>query len=160
MDVSVSGSRDSDATPALNGLGDFMVTEGGRSSRVEIINGKINSGITYTYFIQPRKIGIFKIGPALIKKDGRTLKSNIATLTVTASSQQSGNDRKPVFIEAAISSHDIYVEQQALYTLKLYRRVNVDNLSLNLPKMEHIVFKQLGKPHEYQTTYAGSCIRY
>ncbi|MBW2568984.1 MAG: protein BatD [Deltaproteobacteria bacterium] len=155
MEVSVSGSRSSDTTPVLNGLEDFMVTESGRASRVEVINGKINSGITYTYFIQPRKTGTFKIGPVSIKKDGRTLKSNIATLTVKASSQQSGNDRKPVFIEAAISSQDIYVEQQALYTLKLYRRVNVDNLSLNLPKMEHIVFKQLGKPHEYQTTYAG-----
>lgn len=155
MEVSVSGSRDSDATPLLNGLGDFMVTEGGRASRVEIINGKINSGITYTYFIQPRKTGTFKIGPVSIKKDGRTLKSNIAMLTVKASSQQSGHDRKPVFLEALISSHDIYVEQQALYTLKLYRRVNVDNLSLNLPEMEHIVFKQLGRPNEYQTTYAG-----
>ena len=156
MEVSVSGSRSSDATPVLNGLEDFMITEGGSSSRIEIINGKINSGVTYTYFIQPKKHGTFKIGPVSIKKHGQILKSNIATLIVKTSSQQSGHDLKPVFIEAAISPHDIYVEQQTIYTLKLYRRVNVDNLSLNLPEMEHIVFKQLGKPHEYQTTYAGA----
>jgi hypothetical protein len=161
MEVSVSGSRSSNAMPVLPKtfknrlLEDFIVTEGGRSSRVEIINGKINSLITYTYFIQPRKTGTFKIGPVSIKKDGQTLESNIAMLTVKASSQQSGHDRKPVFIEALISPHDIYVEQQAFYTIKLYRRVNVDDLSLNLPEMEHIVLKQLGKPHEYQTTYAG-----
>ncbi len=156
MEVNISGSRSSDAIPVFHGFEDFMVTKGGTSSRVEIVNGKVNSGITYTYFIQPRKTGTFKIGPVSIKVDGRVLESNSATLTVKVSSQQSGHNRKPVFIEASISSHDVYVEQQALYSLKLYRRVNVDDLSLNLPEMEHITFKQLGRPHEYQTTYAGS----
>ena len=161
MEINVSGSRSSDAPPVLsgtfkNGLEDFMVTKGGTSSRVEIVNGKINSGIAYTYFIQPRKTGTFKIGPVSIKVDGRILESNSATLTIKASSQQSGYDHKPVFIEASISSHNVYVEQQALYTLKLYRRINVDDLSLNLPEIEHITFKQLDRPHEYQTTCAGS----
>lgn len=155
MEVSVSGIRSHDAAPALHGLEDFLVTQGGTSSRVEIINGKVNSGVEYTYFIQPQKIGTFEIGPVEINVEGRMLKSNSATLVVKAASQPSGSDRRSAFIEASISSHDVYVEEQVLYTLKLYHRINIDDLSLNLPKIEHIVFKQLGRPLEYQTRYAG-----
>ena len=51
MEVSLSGSRSSDGMPVITGLESFFVTNGGSSSRVEIINGKINAGVTYTYFI-------------------------------------------------------------------------------------------------------------
>ena len=156
MEVRVSGSRDSDATPVLHGLEEFLVKRGGTSSRVEIINGKVSTGLTYTYFIQPQKTGTFEIGPAEIKVGGRKLESNSVKLVVNASAKQSGSARGPVFIEASIASPDVYVEEQVLYILKLYRRVNVDNLSLGLPQVEHIVFKQLGKPREYQATIAGA----
>ncbi len=63
MEIRVSGSRKSDAPPVLQGLESFLVTTGGTSSRVEIINGKVTSGVDYTYFIQPKKTGTFKIGP-------------------------------------------------------------------------------------------------
>ena len=156
MEVDVSGSRSSDATPVLHGLEAFLVTKGGTSSRVEIINGKVSAGLTYTYFIQPQKTGTFQIGPAEINLDGRKMESNSVKLLVNASAKQSGSDRSPVFIEASIASPEVYVEEQLLYILKLYRRVNVNNLSLGLPQVEHVVFKQLGKPREYRATIAGA----
>jgi hypothetical protein len=156
LEVGVSDSRSSDAEPVLHGLETFLVTKGGTSSRVEIINGKINAGLTYTYFIQPQKTGAFEIGPAEINVGGRKLESNSVKLVVKKSANHSGPDRGPVFIVASVASPDVYVEEQVLYILKLYRRVNVDNLSLGLPQVEHIGFKPLGKPREYQATIAGA----
>ena len=156
LEVGVSGSRNSDAEPVLHGLEDFLVRKGGTSSRIEIINGKVSAGLTYTYFIQPQKIGAFEIGPAEINVDGQKSESNRVKLVVKASAKQSGADRGPVFIEASIASPDVYVEEQVLYILKLYRRVNVDNLTLSLPQVEYIAFKQLGKPREYQATVGGA----
>ena len=52
--VSVSGSRDSGAEPDIQGLENFRVKPGGTSSRIEFINGKMSSGMEYTYFIQLR----------------------------------------------------------------------------------------------------------
>ncbi len=155
MVVKISGTRNSDSLPVLHGLEHFTVTQGGTSTRVEIINGKVNAGIDYTYFIQPKKTGNFQIGPAEIKVEGRVLKSNITTLAVKVPSQRSGPDRGPLFIEAGVSSRDVYVEEQCIYTLRLYRRTKVSDLSLNLPDVEHIVFTQLGEPLEYQSTYGG-----
>ena len=156
LEVRVSGSRNSNADPVLHGLEAFLVTRGGTASRVEIINGKINAGLTYTYFIQPQKAGTFEIGPAEIEVDGAKLESNRVKLVVTASAKQPGSDRGPVFFEASISSPDAYVEQQLLYILKLYLRVSVDKLSLSLPQVEQMAFKQLGKPREYRANLGGA----
>ena len=155
MEVGVSGSRNSDAEPVLHGLEEFLVRRGGTSSRIEIINGKVNAGLTYTYFIQPQKTGTFEIGPAEINVDGQRSESNRVKLVVTAAAKPAGTDRGPVFMEASIGSSEVYVEEQALYILKLYRRVNVDDLTLSLPQVEPIAFKQLGKPREYQATVGG-----
>ena len=155
MEIRVSGSRKSDSPPVLHGLESFLVTNGGTSSRMEFINGKVNSGIDYTYFIQPRKIGEFKIGPIKVNVDGKTYESESQALVVRTASQPSSSDRGPVFVQASISSQDIFVDEQTLYTLKLYYRVNIGNLSLGLPEMEYVSFHQLGRPLEYQSTYEG-----
>jgi hypothetical protein len=154
MEIRVSGSRKSDQQPDLNGLKSFLVTNGGTASRVEIINGKVNSGVDYTYFIQPRKAGRFEIGPIRVTIDGNTFESNTQSLVVRAASQSDSQDRGPVFVQSSISSQDVYVDEQAIYTLKLYYRVNVGNLSLSLPEMQFVSFQQLGRPLEYQATYA------
>ncbi|MDX2448102.1 MAG: BatD family protein [Desulfobacterales bacterium] len=155
MEIRVSGSRKSDSLPVLHGLESFLVTNGGTSSRMEISNGKVNSGVDYTYFIQPKKVGEFKIGPIRVDVDGKTFESNALSLVIRAASQPGSRDHAPVFIQAAVSSQDIYVDEQILYTLKLYYRVNVGNLSLSLPEMEYVTFQQLGRPQEYQATYEG-----
>jgi len=155
MVVKISGTRSGNIRPVLHGLEEFTVGEGGTSSRVEIINGRVNAGIDYTYFLQPKKVGRFELGPAEIQVEGKVLTSNIATLEVKAPAQRSGADRGPLFLEAEVSTHDLFVEEQCIYTLKLYRRIRVRDPSLSLPKVEHIVFKQLGEPIEYQSTYGG-----
>ena len=156
MEVRVSGVRNSDTTPILHGLEEFLVRSGGTSSRIEIINGKVSAGLTYTYFIQPQKTGTFEIGPAEMNVDGEKMDSNTVKLVVKAAAERNGTDRTPVFLEASIASPDVYVEEQVLYILKLYRRVNVNNLTLSLPQLEHIAFKQLGKPRDYQATVTGT----
>jgi len=153
--VSVSGTRKSDATPVLKGLDDFEVRAGGTSSRIEIINGKVNAGVDYTYTLQPKKAGNFAIGPAEVTVKGKTIKSNTKTLRIVKAVQSGEVDRGPLFLSATLSPKQIFVEAQALYTLKLFRQTRVGDISLGLPEAEHLTFKQLGKPIEYQSVYKG-----
>ncbi|MCD4716890.1 MAG: BatD family protein [Desulfobacterales bacterium] len=155
MLVKLSGVRKGDARPVLKGLESFDVTRGGSSSRFEIINGKVNSGIDYTYLLRPKKTGAFKIGPAEVKVKGKTFRSNAETLKIMEPVRSSDANRGPLFLSAALSSKKIYVEEKAIYSLKLYCRKRVGDLSLNLPETEHLTFKQLGKPIEYQGVYNG-----
>lgn len=153
--VSLAGARESDSIPVLKGTEDFYVTQGGTSSRFEVINGQVNSGIDYSFFLQPKKTGTFVIGPVDIIVGGKTYRSNKATLKVVKQPESSGADRGPLFLTAGLSSTKLYVEEQSIYTLRLYHRTRVSNISLELPETEHLTFRQLGKPIEYRSFYNG-----
>ncbi|MBN2059160.1 MAG: protein BatD [Deltaproteobacteria bacterium] len=152
MLVSVSGSGKHSSDPVIKGVDSFYVTKGGTSSRVEIINGQMNSGIDFTYFLQPGKTGIFHIGPAEISIGGKIYRSNIAELNVVKSSLKQGDDGGEIFLVPELSADRAVVDEQVIFTLKLYRRINIRDISLDLPEQEHLHFTQLGNPTEYKTT--------
>ena len=158
MVVSVSGSRKS-VDPDIKGLEDFHVTKGGTSSRVEIVNGAMTSGVDYTYYIQAKKTGEFTIGPAEVTIKGKKYAGNTARLTIRKSDSASGEDRGKIFLSAQLSSDTAYLEEQIIYSLKLHLRAKVSDISLSLPEDENIVLKQIGKPKEYQTVYNGKSYR-
>ena len=155
MVISVSGTQKNVSQPTVKGLESFNVTRGGTSSRVEIVNGKVNAGIDYTYIIQPKSTGTFTIGPAEVSYKGKTYRSNTSKLLILKPAKTAGDDEGPLFLKASLSSKEVFVEEQAIYTLKLYRRVNVRDISLSMPQIEHVTFTQLGKPKEYQSVYNG-----
>jgi BatD DUF11 like domain len=154
--VSVAGSRDSESEPVIQGLESFAVSPGGTSSRIEFINGRMSSGTEYTYYIQPRKVGSFTIGPASVQIGGKTYSSNRSTLQIVRPAGDQGDDRGPIFLEAELSAESLYVEEQAIYTLKLYLRKNVRDIRLDMPENENLSFKQLAKPAEYRSSRRGS----
>lgn len=153
LQLHLSGARRSDAPPVIEGLEPFHVTKGGSSSRVQIVNGRYNSGVDYSYYLQPKKKGVFQVGPASINVDGKTFRSNVATLKVMAGSDASGSEKGSVFLTATLGSQKAYVEQQVPYTLKLHLRTNVSDISLDLPETNELTFRQLEKPKEYQAIY-------
>ena len=156
MVVAISGTRDSGLEPIIHGLDDFRVERGGTSSKVEIINGRVNSGVEYIYFIEPKKRGTFEIGPAECKINGKVYRSNTETITVAKSAAYSNSHSlEPVFLTASLSSGDAYVGDQVFYTLKLYHQIKVSDISLTLPEIEYLSFKQLGEPVEYNTSHRG-----
>jgi len=154
MTVKVSGTQSSDQ-PILSGFKDFEIRQGGTSSRVEMINGKVSSSKEFSYTLMPEKAGTFVVGPVKVKVNGKTATSSTKTITITEPSKSKGLDRGILFLEATVSSNEIYVEEQAIYTLKLYRRESISNISLSLPEADNITFKQLGNHFEYQSVYNG-----
>ena len=154
--VSVSGARKSDSRPLLKGLESFYVKQGGTSSRVELVNGKLSSGVDYTYSIQPKKSGTFELGPAEVTIKGKTIRSNTERLTVLEPAHVSGDDSNPLFLTAKFSSTQVYVEEQTIYTLKLYYRARVKEFfQPALPKAEYLAFRQLGEHVKYESVYNG-----
>jgi hypothetical protein len=155
LSVSVSGAHGDAARPAIQGLEDFLIRPAGTSTRVEIVNGKYSAGTDFSFVIQPKKAGAFRIGPAQVTVDGTTYKSNVETLTVGQPAASPDGDRGPVFLVASLTPGRVYVEQQALYTLKLYRSVNIADVSVNVPELDGVALAKLGEPREYQGQHQG-----
>lgn len=153
--ITVSGTRKSEGPPVLKGVDAFDITPGGTSTRMEIINGQVNSGIDYAYTLQPKRVGTFVIGPAEVIVDGKTLRSNSRTLTVSEPRRDPGRDRGSIFLEAVLSKGEAFVEEQVIYTLKLHTQRSVSDISLELPSEPRLAFRQLGEPSKYDGAYDG-----
>lgn len=79
-------------------LKDFIVVSGpNQESGMENNNGVTKQYIGYTYQLQPRAKGTFSIEPATAKADGKILKTNRVTLTVTnaAATTNQNNNSSP-----------------------------------------------------------------
>ena len=151
--VVVSGTREGDNEPRISGTEAFRVSKGRTSSRLQIVNGRVDASVEHTYFLEPKTTGEFTVGPAEITVEGKTLRSNTVTLTITDDIEQRQGDKGAVFLTAEIAPQTVYIEQQAVYTLRLYRRIRVSDLSLSLPETKDLVFKKLGEPSEYEAVY-------
>ncbi len=97
LSVSVSGAHGDDARPSIQGLEDFLVRPAGTSTRVEIVNGRYSAGIDFSYLLQPKKAGSFRIGPAEVMVGGTTYRSNVAIVTVGQAVAAPAGERGPVF---------------------------------------------------------------
>ena len=151
MKVKVTGKRKSDF-PDIDGLSSFDVVNGGTSSRLEIINGSMSSGVEYTFYLTPLKHGNFIIGPAKVRVKKKAYSSNSVKLMVSrAKHDKTTNKSGPLFLKASISKGKLYVNQNALYTLKLFRRKQVSDISLEMPEVEGFVFESLVEPKKYST---------
>jgi hypothetical protein len=155
MGIKVSGVRSSDSPPVIRGIKGFHVTQGGSSSRVEIINGTYRSGIDYTFFLTPSKTGTFQIGPAEILIDGKTYKSNSQKLHVRSQKTQGDAQPKTVFLSASLSKAKVFEDEQPIYTLRLYLRRHASNISLQLPELENVTFTQLEEARQYEGVHDG-----
>ena len=134
---------------------DFQVLWGpqsGRSTSLQIVNGKRTKSVqnTYTYVLRPKASGRFVIPTATAKVKGKEIKSAPYAIQVAAagsassassaasqsSSSASGNSSSSsskavadqssdIFMKLDLSKNKVVVGEPIIATLKLYQRVNI-----------------------------------
>jgi len=131
LSVTVHGVQNA-PEPHLPELPDFKIRSGGTSSSTQIINGKMSVAVTYSYLLAPQNTGTFTIGPATLVLAGVTYRTEPITLTVSPPDQTSRKESSPAFVETSISNENPFVNEQVIYTFKLYRRVEARNFNLSM----------------------------
>ena len=162
---------------------DFQLLWGpqnGRSSSVQIINGKMTKSVqnTYTYILRADSKGSFTIPPATAKVKKEQISSSPVTIQVVegrqASSsapaqsgqqqrqpqrQQSGVNAGDIFLNLTLSSTEAVVGEPIIATLKLYQRVNVAGFEgANFPSFNGFWSQELEAPTNIEfvrETYDG-----
>ena len=95
------------------GLAEFFVLSGpNQSTSMQFINGNMSQSVSYSYILQPKKEGTFKIEPATVESGGKVLVSNMVTVNVTKGGQgsqggQGGKQQDPN--RTNISSKNIFI---------------------------------------------------
>ncbi len=127
---------------------DFEVMGMMSGSRVNIINGNIDSRTTWTLSLSPKHSGKLTI-PSLTINGEQT---PILTLQVSEASANTGTDAAaPVFIKTEVDKTDPYVQGKVRYTLRVFFAVNLAQGSLSEPKPENALVHRLGEDREYTT---------
>ncbi len=108
------------------------------STSASAINGEWTRSITYSYILQPKKIGKFTIGSAKIKVGGKTFASKPLTIEVIKPKNSSASTQEDlteelgdkVFIRAEINTLEAFIGQQLVLDYKLYTSVGLDNYNI------------------------------
>jgi len=131
---------------------DFEVTGTMSGSRVNIVNGNMDSRTTWTISLVPRRSGTLTI-PSLQLNGESTPES---TVHVSDASANTAPDAKlPIFIETEVDQTDPYVQGMVRYTQRVFFAVNLAQGSLSEPEQENILVRKLGEDREYVTQRNG-----
>ncbi|MBW2652319.1 MAG: BatD family protein, partial [Deltaproteobacteria bacterium] len=153
LTLSVEGTQKA-GRPHLPPMPAFDFISRGSSTRMQIINGQITSGVDYNYVLIPKKAGTFEIGPATLNLKGKTISSNKITLKISSAGAKP-RAAKDLFITTTVSTKSPYVSEQVIYTFRLFRSVRIANASLENPSFEGFLVEPLGKERQYETVMNG-----
>ena len=164
---------------------DFQLLWGpqqGRSTSVQMINGKTTKSVqtTYSYVLRPVKTGKFTLARASAKVKGQDIYSQPTTIEVVASgsssssgsqsssqgSSQSGRQSQSgvvqdddIFLVLNLSRSDVVVGEPITATIKLYQRVNIAGFeSASFPTFNGFWSQELEAPTNIEfsrVTYDG-----
>ena len=100
----------------------------------------------------PRKEGTFTI-PAL-SVEGKSTKP-IRVKVIPVQEQGQGSVARDYYVTTDIDLKEAYLNQQLLYTVKLYLSGNIERGSLQAPEMQNADIKQLGEDKQYSDIVNG-----
>jgi len=146
LDIHVDGSADED--PDLTVLAqDFEILSKNQSSSYNFINGSLSRSASWSIALLPKREGILLI-PAISLGNMQTQPLRLQVLPQGAQANARNQD---IFMEVSVSAEEIYVQAQLVYTVKLYRAVNLIQAQLTEPDMPQAIVKKLGDDKNYET---------
>ena len=148
-------------------LKDFYVLGGpNQSSQIQIVNGSYSQSLIFTYYLQAKSEGNFKISFASIEADGKRIQSNGLILNVVkgnsnAQQGQGGNNNqsqnsngvgeKNIFLRAEVSKTNVYQGEALSVTFKLFTNVNIVNYTVSkMPSMSGFWNQEIALPEQLQ----------
>ena len=128
----------------------FEILNQQRSHQSSWVNGNSQRSLQWHLTLMARESGELLIPPIAFGKD----LSKALKLTVTEKNTQP--DRQDdLFLEVAVDSEHPYQQAQVIYTVKLYRRVELAQASLDEPELNDAVIERLGEDVSYSTQIKG-----
>nr|WP_321825232.1 BatD family protein [Alteromonas macleodii] len=150
LTVTADGSADRDAFDSSPLLKDFVVGRTSVSSQTSIVNFDTKRTTVWTTTLFPRKEGTFTI-PSLTIEGKSTKPIQVKVIPV----QEQSNVARDYFVTTNIDVKEAYLNQQLLYTVKLFLSSNIERGSLQAPEMQNAEITQLGEDKQYTDIVNG-----
>lgn len=131
----------------------FDILNQSQSSNMTIINGNFSRKKVWTLALLAKQAGNYAIPSIEFGSD----KSPILNIKVSKSSSTKSSTDSNLFLEVEVDRNSAYVQSQILYTVKVFRSVEIQNASLTEPKLSDAdaIVEKLGEDKRYQTSRNG-----
>lgn len=131
---------------------DFEILGQSQSSNSSWINGQASKTIQWTLNVMAKHAGSLVV-PAIQFGDDASQAAGILVTQGTANKAVDTNDE--LFLEVDAAPQSPYVQSQVIYTVRLYRRVDIAQAGLNEPELSDAVIEKLGDDSNYNTQVSG-----
>ena len=129
----------------------FEVLSTYKAERSNISNGRFQSFTSWVLTLLPKQTGYIAVPPISFEN----VSSKPMKLHVTKRSSTNSNDQY-LFVDAKIDKQEVYVQEQLIYTVRIFRsNVDIYDPSYQPPTIDNVAMEQLGEQRNYKTTLNG-----
>ncbi len=142
----------------LHNVGAFAVSQAGKSSRVNVVNGITNTETIFSFQLLPKKQGKFLIGPATLTVNGVSVQSNPVEINVNIQKEAVNTPtpkERSFYITVDVNNRRPYVGEQIVYTFLLFNRGELTHAEMALPDFSGFLKEELGKQKSYDKVVDG-----
>lgn len=149
--ISFTIDGDADGDPDFSPLDkDFEVINQSQQQSVQIANWNKTKSLQWILTVKAKREGSLVI-PAINFGQDTSQFSSVMVLKTQVSNATSGD----LFLQVEVDTKKPYVQEQLIYTLKLFRKVNISQASLTEPELKDAVIEKLGEDKNYNTQFKG-----
>lgn len=119
----------------------FHIVGNNQSSRHTYRNGQSESIMEWQITLIPKHVGQLIIPAIIIDGD----KTEPITIDVRPAVPLSEDKLLPVYLESQLDHDSVYVQQQIVYTLRVFQSIQLDNMNVSEPDIDNAVVKKLSQ---------------
>lgn len=127
-------------------LSDFEILQRSQGSQTQIINGQRSDSHSWEFVLAPRRAGDLLI-PAFDLGGTRSQEQRITVKSIV--SRAGGAEDRPFFLRVSVSEPEPFVQQQVIYTMKLYQQQAIADGNVTEPDHPDVVIERLGLDKSY-----------
>jgi hypothetical protein len=131
---------------------DFALSNPATSSQVSFMNGQQTQVRERRIDLQPKRVGRLTI-PAFELSGARSAELIVEVSDAHRASPDIGTE--PIVLKAEVATREAYVQQQIVYTLKLYYAVNLSEGAIDELNVPNAVVERLGQDERSMTEING-----
>jgi len=150
-----TASEAPDADPDFSPLEqDFAIQSQSQNSRFEFVNGKSNRIIQWILTVMANDSGNLIIPVIKFGNDSSPALKIVVSPSTTAN-KNAAHDDDDLYLEVTTNTEKPFIQSQVLYTVKLYRRVDLAKANLSEPELNDAVIEKLADDANYTTQVSG-----
>ncbi|MEE4244205.1 MAG: BatD family protein [Kangiellaceae bacterium] len=142
------------STPDLSVLPrDIIILGTSKYHRSSTINGVQKTQLGWKIQLMVKEPGVYTI-PA-ITVDKQATQPVMLKVKETTDTFDSGEELKAIMLKSEVNKSEIYVQEQLLLKVKLYRSVQTQYASLTEPQIDDVLIEKVGDDKQYESTIDG-----